>query len=176
MWLYHATGKPVMLQNCVYQLGTPLYLDAFAFAESFAAGLQPREAYPLPDIWEKQRGGKKIILLDIHIESFATWIQQIKAKLESIFAAVRQQPGILLWWRPDRRIPSALGALNPEIWQGYQQLCQQYQAEMWGIYDDSADIGRAVAWADAVYGDAEQLLGLCSRMGKPAMRMNIGLV
>ena len=47
---------------------------------------------------------------------------------------------------------------------------------MWGIYDDSADIGRAVAWADAVYGDAEQLLGLCSRMGKPAMRMNIGLV
>ena len=58
----------------------------------------------------------------------------------------------------------------------YRQLCEAYQADGWGIYDDTADFARAVVWADAVYGDNEQLLGMFSCMGRPALRLNVRLV
>ena len=38
-----------------------------------------------------------------------------------------------------------------------------------GIYDDTADVDRAIACCDGYYGDWSSLVGLCREAGKPVM-------
>ena len=52
----------------------------------------------------------------------------------------------------------------------YVQQIELYKGCALGIYDDTADLSRAIAYADAYFGDApdSSLLWLCKAAGKPA--------
>jgi hypothetical protein len=49
----------------------------------------------------------------------------------------------------------------------------QYLAEGWGIYDDTADLDRAIAISDAYYGDGSSVVQLYQQTGKPVMIQNV---
>ena len=49
---------------------------------------------------------------------------------------------------------------------------EQYRSEGWGIYDDTADLDRAIALSDAYYGDPSSLVHLCKEKGMPVMMQN----
>ncbi len=45
----------------------------------------------------------------------------------------------------------------------------RYRKEGYGIYDDSADVDRAIVLSDAYYGDYSSLVQLYQETGKPVM-------
>ena len=60
----------------------------------------------------------------------------------------------------------------PEILGDYQQIVETYKKEGWGIYDDTEDMYRAIAWSDAFYGDGSSVAILYGMTGKPVLAQN----
>ena len=52
-------------------------------------------------------------------------------------------------------------------------LKEQYIEEGWGIYDETADVDRAVVISDAYYGDGSSVAQLYKKTGKPVMIQNM---
>ena len=50
---------------------------------------------------------------------------------------------------------------------------EQYQAEGWGIYDDSAELDRAILLSDGYYGDRSSVVSLYQKTEKPLMLQNV---
>ena len=48
-----------------------------------------------------------------------------------------------------------------------------YRAEGWGIYDDTADLDRAIAVSDGYYGDGSSVVQLCRERGIPVMYQDV---
>lgn len=70
-------------------------------------------------------------------------------------------------------IQATIESMNPQLWTDYQKLVEEYKAEGWGIYDDSAELDRAIALCDGYYGDYSSLVQLCQKAGKPTMIQNV---
>lgn len=51
-----------------------------------------------------------------------------------------------------------------------------YIEEGWGIYDDSADMDRAIVMSDAYYGDGSSVVELCLTLKMPAMLQNVEIL
>ena len=68
---------------------------------------------------------------------------------------------------------STIKATCPELWEPYQNIVKQYQKEEWGIYDDTADLDRAVVLSDAYYGDGSSVVELFKVLGKPVMIQDV---
>ena len=95
-------------------------------------------------------------------------------KIESVLAVFkRHQDEIALLWRPHPLTESTMKAMRPELLQKYITLKKQYLAQGWGIYDDTADVDRAVVLSDAYYGDGSSLVQLYKQTGKPIMMQNV---
>ena len=81
-----------------------------------------------------------------------------------------------LLWRPHPLIPSTIKTMKPQLWESYEKVVNKYQEEGWGIYDDSADLDRAVAISDAYYGDMSSVVQVYQETGKPVMIQNVEIV
>lgn len=66
--------------------------------------------------------------------------------------------------------------MRPQLWQGYAQIVNQYKEEGWGIYDDSADLDRAIILSDAYYGDESSVIQLYEQTGKIVMIQNVNII
>ena len=52
------------------------------------------------------------------------------------------------------------------------QIVENYQEEGWGIYDETADIDRAIVISDAYYGDWSSVVEMYKLTEKPIMIQN----
>ena len=66
--------------------------------------------------------------------------------------------------------------MRPELWADYEMLVKEYRAEGWGIYDDSAELDRAIALSDAYYGGHSSLVQLCQSAGMSVMVQDVEIV
>ena len=80
---------------------------------------------------------------------------------------------VALLWRPHPLIKATIESMRPRLWAEYKEIVERYQSEGWGIYDDTADMNRAVALSDAYYGDMSSIVQLYQEKGKPVMIQNI---
>ena len=91
-------------------------------------------------------------------------------KMESVFDIFREnRDEVTLLWRPHPLIQATIESMRPELWEAYREIKDKYIEEGWGIYDDSADIDRAVVLTDAYYGDHSSVVHLYVRTWKPIM-------
>ena len=141
-----------------------------------------REDLVIPQEWlqviEKPDGSwKKIILYNTGIAALLThnekWVDKIKNVLKMF---EENQDEIALLWRPHPLIESTMKSMRPEVFQKYMTLKQQYIAEGWGIYDETADVDRAVVLSDAYYGDGSSVVQLYRQTGKPIMIQNVEIM
>ena len=51
-----------------------------------------------------------------------------------------------------------------------------YREEGWGIYDDTADLDRAIAVSDGYYGDPSSVVQLCRERGMPVMYQDVKIL
>ena len=54
----------------------------------------------------------------------------------------------------------------------YRAIVDKYKSEKWGIYDDTADLYRAIKLSDAYYGSQSSLIALFKEMKKPVLIQN----
>lgn len=141
-----------------------------------------KEDLTVPEGWlrviEKPDGTwKKIIFYNTSISALLHNDEKMIEKIESVFQIFKeQQDMIALLWRPHPLIPSTIKSMRPELWIEYEKIVNAYRAEGWGIYDDSADMDRAIVLSDAYYGDRSSVVQVYQETGKPVMIQNVEIV
>lgn len=141
-----------------------------------------KEDLDVPTEWlkviEKADGSwKKIILYNTGIAALLVHDEKWVDKIESALKIFREnQDEIALLWRPHPLIESTMKSMRPEVMQKYMLLKEHYLAEGWGIYDETADVDRAVVLSDAYYGDASSVVQLYQQTGKPIMIQNVEIL
>ena len=100
-------------------------------------------------------------------------LNKIKDSLE-IFYENREK--IALLWRPHPLIRATIQSMRPELLEEYDAIVANYKKEGWGIYDDTADLNRAIVISDAYYGDWSSLVELYRHTEKPIMIQNVKVV
>jgi hypothetical protein len=94
-------------------------------------------------------------------------------KIRSVLGTFQKQNDVVLWWRPHPLLKATFQSMRPEMLTEYEEIVQGYRSNGWGIYDDTGELERAIAWSNAYYGDGSSVVQLYERTGKPIMIQNI---
>lgn len=138
-----------------------------------------REELKIPEEWlkiiKKPDGTwKKIIFYNTSINALLENDEKMLDKIKSVFNTFKEnQDEVALLWRPHPLIRTTIETMRPKLWEEYSQIVEQYCREGWGIYDDSADMDRAVVLSDAYYGDSSSIVQVYQETGKPVMIQNV---
>ncbi len=138
-----------------------------------------KEDLEIPEEWlrviEKSDGTwKKIVFYNTSINALLRHNGRMLKKIRNVFQYFKErQYKVALFWRPHPLIPSTIKSMRPELWAEYEKIERKYREEGWGIYDDSADLNRAIAISDAYYGDNSSVVNLYKKTGKPLMLQNV---
>lgn len=135
-----------------------------------------RKDFTLPIKWQTLTAGKKVILYNTHIGGFTEDGEQFLKKLRSVLHHFEQRTDVVLWWRPHPLSESAIQTMNPAIFNEYKEIVAEYRAKGTGIFDDTADLHRAIVMTDAYYGDWSSLVTLYKATGKPIMIQNMEII
>lgn len=132
------------------------------------------EDYELPDEWAKlivdADGTKKMLIFyNTSLGAILKYGEKYLDKLREVLKLFRQREDVVLWWRPHPLSESTLSAMRTELYHEYKKIVQQYLEGQWGIYDETADLYRAIAWCDAYYGDRSSVTMLFTAAQKPVL-------
>ena len=138
-----------------------------------------KEDVKIPEEWKRMifkpdGRKKKVILYNTSVAVLTTHNEKMLDKMTDVFRTfyeVREEVALL--WRPHPLIKATIESMRPRLWEEYEKLVSEYKRASWGIYDDTADLNRAIALADAYYGDNSSLVQLCQEKGMPIMLQNV---
>lgn len=160
------------IEDKVVALGSPKYdkvLDA------------KREDYKIPREWEKvivkpDGDRKKVILYNTTIGSTLKESADMLAKIEDVLKVFEKNQETALLWRPHPLLKATLKSMRPDLLKDFIRIEENYKEAGWGIYDESADLYRAIAISDAYYGDMSSVVELYKQTGKPIMIQNVEVI
>lgn len=138
-----------------------------------------REEVSVPEEWLKviehaDGSRKKIVLYNTGVQALLTHSEKMNAKIKDVLRVFREYQGeVALLWRPHPLVEATIKSMRPKVWEEYKEIMDTYRTEGWGIYDDTADLNRAIALSDAYYGDGSSIVQLCREKGMPVMLQNV---
>lgn len=159
------------LQNKVVALGSPKFDKVLC---------SKPEDFELPTAWkaniEAPKGQhKKVILYNTSITGLLRGNEESLTKMKDVLDYFKNRDDVVLLWRPHPLNESSVRAMREELLTEYEGIVAGYKQHSNGIYDDTADLSRAMALADAYYGDNSSLVPLFLSTGKPLMLENLGI-
>lgn len=120
---------------------------------------------------------KKVILYNTSVSALLHEDEKMINKIENVLKIFYENKDkITLLWRPHPLIEATISSMRPRLWEKYAALVDKYIKEDWGIYDDSADLNRAIAVSDAYYGDGSSVVQLCQSVDMPVMIQNVDIL
>ncbi len=122
-----------------------------------------------PKIFRADGQKKKIVLYNTTIDALLKHSDTYMGKLKSVLDIFKQEKDFVLLWRPHPLLAATIKSLRPDLYQEYRGIAEKYRKEGWGIYDETADIDRAIVLSDAYYGDMSSVVELYKVTGKPIM-------
>ncbi|MDR2547869.1 MAG: CDP-glycerol glycerophosphotransferase family protein [Lachnospiraceae bacterium] len=134
-----------------------------------------REDCKLPIEWQTLIGDKKVILYNTTVGAVLHGGEQYLRKLRSVLAVFRERDDMILWWRPHPLSMNTFDSMRPQLAKEYRAIVSEYQAAGFGIYDDTADMHRSIAWSDAYYGDMSSLVALYRKKEMPQLIQNVNI-
>ena len=140
-----------------------------------------KEDVNIPKEWLKiiqkpDKTWKKIIFYNIGLSPMLKWKESLLNKMEDDFRIFKEYSDeIALLWRPHPLLSATMSGMLPELQERYKDILAKYKSEGWGIYDDTADLNRAMVISDAYFGDGSSVLRLYEITGKPIMYHDIKL-
>ncbi len=138
-----------------------------------------KEELEIPKEWlkiiKKPDGSwKKIILYNTSVTALLQHKEKMLEKMQSVFQTFEEnQNEVALLWRPHPLIEATIEAMHPQLWKEYQKIVEQYENAGWGIYDDTADLDRAIVLSDGYYGDNSSIIHLYQCLNKAIMIQKI---
>lgn len=136
----------------------------------------------IPEEWKqiiyKPNGSrKKVVLYNTSINALLQHNEKMLEKMRDVFGIFREnREDVALLWRPHPLIQATVSSMRPQLWREYEKVVKEYREAGWGIYDDTAELDRAIALSDGYYGDASSLVELCRKVGIPVMMQNVELI
>ena len=140
-----------------------------------------KEDLDIPQEWRKvirKHDGsyKKIVFYNTSVSTLMNNGEKLLAKMKNVFAVYKEvKDDVALLWRPHPLIKATISSMLPELWAEYERIAEEYKAEGWGIYDDTADVDRAIVLSDAYYGDMSSVVQLYQKTGKPVMIQDVNI-
>lgn len=134
-----------------------------------------KENLTIPKDWmkvmRKEDGSfKKIILYNTSVTALLQYNERMLEKLKDVFRVFHEnRQEVVLLWRPHPLIPATVSSMRPRLLAQYQAIVEKYRKAGWGIYDDTADLERAIAISDGYYGDHSSLVAMYQETGRPIM-------
>lgn len=117
---------------------------------------------------------RKIVLYNTHLNGLINYGEDQFNKIERVIQYFARRKNIILWWRPHPLTESTLLAMSPELLERYRKLVWEFHHMDNGILDLSTDINRAIAIADAYYGDvSSSVTMLFAATGKPMLGQDV---
>ena len=158
------------LEKKIIALGSPKFDVAISSRpENFGLPEQWRGLLTRPD-----GSRKRIVLYNTTITSMLEGNERYLAKLRTVLDTFHARDDVVLWWRPHPLIESTFRSMRPHLLPEYLRIVRTYREDGWGIFDDTADANRAVAYADYYYGDAGSALQASFQAaGKPVMLQRV---
>ena len=150
-------------ENRILGLGSPKF-DRLQFMK--------KEKPKIPETWKQYLGKpdgdrKKIVLYNAGLSILLQYEEKMLEKMESVFLLFQKYSAeYTLLWRPHPLTEATLRSMKPSLWERYEKLQERYRRGEWGIYDDTAEIDRAVLLCDAYYGDPSSVVQMCRQVGK----------
>lgn len=141
-----------------------------------------KDALEIPQEWmkvvKKPDGTfKKIIFYNTTVVALLKNDEQMLKKMENVFDVFWEaREDIALLWRPHPLIESTLISMRPQLFEEYRKIRDSYIEAGWGIYDDTADVERAIVFSDAYYGDMSSVVQMYQKTGKPIMIQNMAVL
>ena len=132
-----------------------------------------KEDLEIPEEWlkiiERPDGSwKKVVFYNISVSTLLRYEEKALCKIESVFEIFKENKDeVALLWRPHPLIKATIESMRPQLWEAYQKIRDRYIEEGWGIYDDSAELDRAVVLGDLYYGSQSSVVRLCREKGMP---------
>lgn len=133
----------------------------------------------LPEEWrrvvEKPDGSrKKVVFYNVTVSALLQYEERLLCKIRSVLSLFRENSGeVALLWRPHPLMRATLDSMRPALAEEYEEIVREYRQEGWGIYDDSADLNRAIALSDVYYGDTSSVKKLFETVGKQTIWQNV---
>lgn len=121
---------------------------------------------------EALRDGHKLVLYSTSLTGMLRGGEWYLQKIRHTIQVFGGQAGVLLWWYPHDSRECQYRELDPELFEEYEHLLEEYRASDWGILDQTDNRERAVELCDAFYGDTGELYELFRQTGKPMMRQS----
>jgi hypothetical protein len=136
----------------------------------------------IPQEWLKiiekpDRSWKKIIFYNTSISALLQYNEKMLEKMKYVFGIFREKcDDVALLWRPHPLIESTIKSMRPNLWEQYKAIVDQYEQEGWGIYDDTADVDRAIVLSDGYYGDSSSVVKLYEKTNKDIMIQSVYII
>lgn len=132
----------------------------------------------LPAEWEKIifKNGvrKKVLFYNTSVNALLVYRRSMIKKIQQVINILREfQEQVTLLWRPHPLLKATIISMCPELELEYRNICEEFKREDWGIYDDSADMDRALTISNAYYGDPSSVMQLCRQIPIPIMYQNV---
>ena len=128
-----------------------------------------REDFKLPKEWERLLDGEKSVLYNTSLSAMLKHTDKYFQKIHIVLETFKNQQDVVLWWRPHPLMEATLRSMRPELLAEYETIVKDYRNAGWGIFDDTAELERAIACSDAYYGDWSSVVQLYEKTGKCVM-------
>jgi len=145
-------------EDKIIALGSPKF-DAVINAK--------RDDFTLPENWQNLLEGKKAIFFNTSIGAILNNGEQYLKKIRYVHETFRNRDDVVLWWRPHPLSESAYKSMEPGLMDLYKKIVNEYRHDAFGIYDDTPDLHRAIAYTDVYYGDWSSVIFMFQVDGKP---------
>jgi hypothetical protein len=133
-----------------------------------------KESCLLPEAWRHLVYGKKVILYNTGISGILRYnSDEYFKKIRSVIEVFQKRDDVALWWRPHPLSESTFESMRPQYATEYKKIVNGYRSMNTSIFDDSADLHRAIAMSDIYYGDGSSVVPLYKATGKPMIYQNI---
>lgn len=140
-----------------------------------------KEDLKIPKEWLKiienpDGSWKKVVFYNTSVSALLQHDEKMLRKMKDVFRVFeKNKDEVALLWRPHPLIKATIESMRPQLWEEYEKIVAEYRAAGWGIYDDSADVDRAVVVSDGYYGDMSSMVQLCQKRGVPIMIQNVDI-
>lgn len=119
---------------------------------------------------------RKVVLYNTSVSALLQHDIKMLEKIRDVLEIFKEEKEeVALLWRPHPLIEATISSMRPKLWREYQEIVRQYRQEAWGIYDDTADLDRALVLSDAYYGDGSSVVQLSRSIDMPVLIQNVNV-
>ena len=120
---------------------------------------------------------KKIIFYNTTVTALLQHNEKYLVKLRDVLGVFHEnREEVALLWRPHPLFEATIESMRAELGEEYRGIVAGYRDAGWGIYDDTAEMERAVCLSDGYYGDMSSVVWLYQKTGKAVMIQDVEMV